>query len=125
MTRLAVIPARGGSTRLIGKNTHLLKGKPLIRWVTEAVVDSDCFDDILVSTDSDSIFDAVKDLPVNRHVRPAEHATEKATVLEAMLNLMEESNTQYDEFSYFLPTCPFINSEDIVRALPCDNGTDT
>jgi CMP-N-acetylneuraminic acid synthetase len=112
MSSLAVIPARGGSTRLKDKNIHPLCGKPLIRWVVEAVVNSDSFDSVIVSTDSDKIFEAVSDLGVTRHCRPEHLATTQSTVLDAMLNLMETSE-KYDTFSYFLPTCPFITSEDI------------
>ena len=112
-TRLAVIPARGGSTRLKDKNIHPLGGKPLIRWMTEAVIESGCFDKVLISTDSDAIFAAVADLNVERHSRPAGHATVTATALNAMLNLMENSETKYDEFAYFLPTCPFVSANDI------------
>ena len=52
MKSLAVIPARGGSTRLKDKNIYPLGGKPLIRWTVEAVVESGVFDKIVVSTDS-------------------------------------------------------------------------
>lgn len=117
MKSLAVIPARGGSTRLKDKNIYPLGGKPLIRWITEAVVGSECFDKILISTDSDDIFDAVKDLPVDRHHRPYSHATTKATVLNAMTSLMVMSHQQYDTFSYFLPTCPFVSPEDIKKGV--------
>ena len=115
MKRLAVIPARGGSTRLKNKNIYPLKGKPLIRWITEAVVSSESFDKIIISTDSDAIFDAVIDLPVERHYRPSAHATTRATVLDAMVSLMLESSEKYDTFSYFLPTCPFVSPEDIKK----------
>ena len=126
MKRLAVIPARGGSTRLKDKNIHLLGNKPLIRWSVESVVNSGCFDKILISTDSDKIFDAVADLPVERHRRPSEHATVKATALNAMLNLMESENGKYDVFAYFLPTCPFVSSEDIIRGINMlDSSTDS
>ena len=117
MTRLAVIPARGGSTRLKGKNVYPLAGKPLIRWMVEAVIDSGCFDQIIVSTDSDTIFQAVKDLPVSRHRRPSEHATVKATALNAMINLMESIDKPFDEFAYFLPTCPFVSPDDISKGV--------
>jgi CMP-N-acetylneuraminic acid synthetase len=110
---LAVIPARGGSTRLKDKNIYPLGGKPLIRWTVESVVRSGVFDKVIVSTDSDTIFDAVKDLPVERHVRPEQHATVTATALNAMLDLMENTEEKYDVFSYFLPTCPFISPDDI------------
>lgn len=114
MKRLAVIPARGGSTRLKDKNIYPLGGKPLIRWITESVVASECFDHILISTDDDRIFDAVSDLDVVRHNRPAHHATVQATVLKAMIDLMGEVD-KFDTFSYFLPTCPFVSAEDIQK----------
>ena len=112
MKNLAVIPARGGSTRLKNKNIHPLGDKPLIRWITEAVVASECFDKVLISTDDDRIFDAVSDLDVVRHFRPQHHATVQATVLKAMIDLMGEVD-KFDTFSYFLPTCPFVDAEDI------------
>lgn len=89
----------------------------MIRWTTEAVVKSGVFDKVLVSTDSDIIFNAVKDLPVERHVRPVNHATVTATALNAMINLMETSEEEYEFFSYFLPTCPFVSSEDIKQGF--------
>ena len=124
MRSLAVIPARGGSTRLKDKNIYPLGGKPLIRWTTEAVVNSGVFDKVLISTDSDAIFDAVKDLPVERHIRPKNHATVTATALNAMLNLMEDQEEEYDAFAYFLPTCPFVSSEDIRRGFVNINNND-
>jgi pseudaminic acid cytidylyltransferase len=111
---IAVIPARGGSTRLKNKNIRLLGGKPLIRWVTESVIDSKCFDRVIISTDSDDIYNAVNDLKVERHNRPKDHATTRATVLNAMVDLVENHITdKFDTFAYFLPTCPFIRPEQI------------
>ncbi len=121
MKKLAVIPARGGSTRLKDKNIYPLGGKPLIRWITEAVVESDSFDAVVISTDSDQIFDTVSDLPVERHERPEAHATTKATVLDAMIQLMgtcpHELMGGDDIFSYFLPTCPFVSATDIKKGI--------
>ncbi len=112
MGAVAVIPARAGSTRLKDKNIYPINGKPLIRWSVEAVLNSEQFDRVIISTDSDHIFKAVADLPVERHYRPEEHATVQATALDAMLNLMEDIKPT-DIFAYFLPTCPFLSSEDI------------
>ena len=117
MRRLAVIPARGGSTILPDKNIYPLGGKPLILWTVEAVLKSNCFDKVIVSTDSEKIWEAVKHLPVERHQRPKEHATVKATALKAMINLMENLGEQYDVFAYFLPTCPFIEASDIKKGV--------
>jgi len=121
LKKIAVIPARGGSTRLKDKNIHPLGDKPLIRWMTEAVVESESFDSIIISTDSDQIFDAVSDLPVERHERPEAHATTKATVLDAMIQLMKTCPKELmggdDIFSYFLPTCPFVSKDDIKKGI--------
>tara|TARA_B100000131_G_C18078201_1_gene597199 strand:- start:916 stop:1611 length:696 start_codon:yes stop_codon:yes gene_type:complete len=117
---LAVIPARGGSTRLVNKNIHNLGGKPLIRWVVDAVLKSERFDRVVVSTDSEEIYEAVGDCGVARHVRPAKYATTESTVLDAMINLMyeyEELNMKYDIFAYFLPTCPFIEYSHIAKGF--------
>ena len=117
MKILAVIPARAGSTRLKDKNIFPLLGKPLIRWITESVVESNCFQDILISTDGDHIYDAVSDLPVQRHHRPERHATTRATVLDAMIDIMESTEKEYNAFAYFLPTCPFVSSDDIIKGV--------
>jgi len=126
MTRkAAIIPARGGSTRLKDKNISLLGDKPLIRWITESVIESKQFDDIYISTDSDRIFEAVKDLPVKRHFRPENLATTKSTVLEAIVDLMNDIPT-YDIIAYFLPTCPFLKSEYISEGISkLDEKTDS
>ena len=66
--------------------------------MTETVVASECFDKVFISTDDDRIFDAVSDLEVVRHNRPAHHATVQATVLDAMIDLMGEVD-KFDTFS--------------------------
>jgi CMP-N,N'-diacetyllegionaminic acid synthase len=113
MKRLAVIPARGGSTRLKHKNLYPLGNKPLIKWITETVVQSQRFDKVIISTDNDNIFYAVSDLGVEFHSRPFEFSTTESTVLDAMMNLISNTEEQYDEFAYFLPTCPFVSVTDI------------
>ena len=125
MKILAVVPARAGSTRLKGKNLYPLLGKPLIRWVTEAVVNSGCFNNIIISTDSDQIFDAVSDLPVIRHNRILQLATAQATVLDAIIHLMQGIQEEYDAIAYFLPTCPFINASDIQLGVARLEDSDT
>lgn len=113
MNLLAVIPARAGSARLKNKNIYPLLSKPLIRWITEAVYVSDCFAKIMISTDSDLIYDAVSDLPVMRHYRTQDLATARATVVDAIIQLMQNMQEEYDAICYFLPTCPFITAKDI------------
>ena len=52
---LAIIPARGGSKRIPGKNSKLFAGKPLIAYSIEAAIDSAQFSKIIVSTDSPEV----------------------------------------------------------------------
>ena len=106
---MAVIPARAGSTRLKDKNFLDLGGIPLVAHTIQAVVNSDCFDKIVVSTDSSEIKKIAKDYGVDIHHRSEKHATTKATVLEAMLDLMKH-NGEHDIFAYFLPTLIIVAS---------------
>lgn len=53
--KLAIIPARGGSKRIPGKNIKLFSGKPLINYSIEAAMKSQLFDKVIVSTDSEEI----------------------------------------------------------------------
>ena len=115
-TKIAVIPARGGSTRLKDKNIYPLSGKPLIDYTVESIIESGCFDTIMVSTDSDRIAEVVSKYDVDIHIRDPRYATNRITVLEAMLAMMQEI-PKHDIFSYFLPTCPLRSPADIKQGI--------
>ena len=53
--KIAVIPARGGSKRILGKNIREFAGKPIIAYSLAAAKESQLFDEVIVSTDSDDI----------------------------------------------------------------------
>jgi pseudaminic acid cytidylyltransferase len=53
--RVAIIPARGGSKRIPGKNIKPFLGKPMIGWAIEAGLKSEVFDHVIVSTDDEEI----------------------------------------------------------------------
>ncbi|MEZ7985269.1 MAG: 2-C-methyl-D-erythritol 4-phosphate cytidylyltransferase, partial [Pseudomonadales bacterium] len=59
---IAIIPARGGSKRILNKNIKPFSGKPMIQWAIEAAQESNIFDQIIVSTDDEAIADISKDL---------------------------------------------------------------
>lgn len=52
---ICIIPARGGSKRIPGKNIRSFHGKPIIAYSIEAALASGCFRQVMVSTDSDEI----------------------------------------------------------------------
>ena len=57
---IAIIPARGGSKRIPRKNIKEFNGKPIIAYSIEAAINSDLFDEIIVSTDDEEIAEVSK-----------------------------------------------------------------
>jgi CMP-N,N'-diacetyllegionaminic acid synthase len=114
---LAIVPARGGSTRLKGKATYPLGGKPLIHWTLNAVLDTDLFDRIILSSDSDNILKAGEMDGVTPHKRDPKFATTEIPVLELILHIAEEYKDNYETLTYLLPTCPFVKSGHIVEGM--------
>ena len=83
---LGVIPARGGSKRIPGKNLVELCGKPLIQYTVEAAHESGAFDRLILSTDDEQIAAVGRDLGVEvPFIRPkklAEDETKMPAVVQ-------------------------------------------
>jgi 3-deoxy-manno-octulosonate cytidylyltransferase (CMP-KDO synthetase) len=60
MKALGIIPARYGSTRFPGKPLALLAGKPMVQWVYERATQAELLNEVIVATDDERIFDAVR-----------------------------------------------------------------
>lgn len=65
MKILGVIPARYASTRLPGKVLLDICGKPMIRWVYERAAAASCLNELVVATDDERVFKAVRDFGGN------------------------------------------------------------
>lgn len=121
MKPLVIIPARGGSKGVPGKNIKLLGGKPLIQYTIDAA--KAIFDDsqIIVSTDSEEIRNKVIENGLQvPFLRPPELATDSAGTYEVLMhavNFMETEGTTYDTLILLQPTSPFRTSEHIKEAL--------
>lgn len=72
MCVIALVPMKGHSERVPGKNLRQIAGRPLFHWVTEALTRSELVDEVVVDTDSDEIEAAVRDSfpQVTMHRRP-------------------------------------------------------
>ena len=92
---LAVIPARGGSTRLPKKNLKMLLGKPLIVWTIEDAKKSKYLDKIIVSTDDDEIKRIATENGAEIHNRKPEDATEFSLVVDTLYDVSRD-NIGYD-----------------------------
>jgi CMP-N,N'-diacetyllegionaminic acid synthase len=111
MKILGIIPARGGSKGIPGKNIKILAGKPLIQYTVEAALQSKLLSEIIVSTDSKEIAGIVSkhglEVPF---IRPGHLATETASSVEVVihaLNYLKERGRNYDAVCLLQPTSPF------------------
>lgn len=118
---LVVIPARGGSKGIPGKNIRELEGKPLIQYTLDAA--REVFDDevICVSTDDLKIREVVEGLglPVP-FLRPVELATDEASTYDVLLHALHFYERQGYEPNLVIllqVTSPFRNSRHIREAL--------
>lgn len=121
MKPLVVIPARGGSKGVPGKNWKELNGKPLINYTIEAareVFDDNC---ICVSTDSEEIKEVAESTGLNvPFLRPEYLATDKAGTYEVLLHAVEyyeKEGYAADTLILLQPTSPFRKPEHIKQAL--------
>lgn len=115
---LAIIPARGGSKRVPGKNKKELGGKALVRYVIEAALNATLIQDIAVSTDDDDILAISRDYPsVFSIKRPSEYATDLSPAIEYVLHALDYLSKDYDAIVILQPTSPFTTFEDIDNTI--------
>lgn len=124
---IAIIPARGGSKGLPGKNIRLLNGKPLIAYTIEAALQAKHIDRVLISTDDEEIARvAVKygaELPF---MRPTELASDTAMAIDNYIytinRLEREWSKAIDAFAVLQPTSPLRIADDIDGAIELFNA---
>jgi len=117
-TFIAVIPARGGSKGLPGKNIKPLCGKPLIGWSIEATLSCKYIDEVIVTTDSEEIANISRQLGASvPFLRPAELATDTATTFDSVKHVIEYYETKRGcKFDYIVliePTSPLREKDDL------------
>ena len=118
---LCVIPARGGSKGLPGKNIKPLLGKPLIAWSIKQGLESKYLDKVMVNTDDAQIAAISK-----KHgaavpfMRPAELAKDNSKVIDAISHIfktLEANGEHYDYLALLEPTSPLRKKGDIDKAI--------
>lgn len=123
MRILALIPARGGSKRLPGKNIRILGGKPLVVWSIDAAKDIQDICDILVSTDDLTIATVCSEAgTLVPWLRPAELSTDTASSIDVALHALdwyEDTYGQVDGLMLLQPTSPFRRAATIKQAIAC------
>ncbi len=118
---LTVIPARGGSKGLPGKNIKMLLDKPLIAWSIEQALASKYVDEVIVSTDSEQIAEIARQYGARiPYMRPAALAADDTSTADVLIHLIEVLEGQGEEFDYIMllePTSPLREVEDIDTAF--------
>ncbi len=119
---LAIIPARGGSRRLPGKNLMPLHGQPMIAWTIRAALEATFVDRVILSSDDEAIMAAAANLGCEVPFRRPDHlATDDATTIDVILHALKaavKSEASPPDMVIILqPTSPLRLPEDIDGAV--------
>ena len=121
MSRVAIIPARGGSKRIPRKNVKDFCGKPMIAWSIEAAKASGCFDQIIVSTDDVEIAKVTSEWGATvPFMRPAELSDDFTGTLPVIRHAVEWLNQNDCPVEYaccLYATAPFVSAADLKQGL--------
>jgi len=127
MKPLIIIPARGGSKGVPGKNIKILNGKPLIQYTIEAALEVTDKENIIISTDSIEIKNVVEKLGIKvPSFRPKELATDTAGTYEVLLYELKKLEVEgkfFESFILLQPTSPFRTGKQVQDALNLYNDS--
>ncbi|HIJ90248.1 MAG: pseudaminic acid cytidylyltransferase [Desulfobulbaceae bacterium] len=111
---IAIIPARGGSKRIPGKNIRPFAGQPMLAWSIQAAEASGLFARIIVSTDSEEIAAVARQYGAEvPFVRPAELADDFTPTAEVVLHALEwlaGEGTKPERVCCLYATAPFVRA---------------
>src|SRR5438046_5136410 len=113
MKKIAVIPARYASTRFPAKLMQMLGDKTVIRTAYENTVATGLFDDVLVVTDSETIYNEMKDAHVVMSRRSHESGSDRIAEAIENINCDVVLNVQGDE--------PFVDTDTLQHLLHAFN----
>jgi len=127
---IAVVPARGGSKTIPGKNLRPLAGRPLIAWSIAVARQVAEIDRVIVSTDDAQIAAVSRQAGAEVYPRPAHLATDQALVIDALKDLLHTLRAEQEPAEWMVllePTCPLRTAADVRDCLqllvrkPCDS----
>lgn len=120
MSCVCVIPARGGSKRILYKNIKLFHNKPIIAYSIEVAQKSGLFDKIIVSTDDENIANvALKFNALVPFVRPKELSDDfvgTGAVVAHTLEFLQNRGEKFDFVCTIYATAPFLKVEFLIKA---------
>jgi len=118
---LAIIPARGGSKRIPGKNIKLFFGKPIIAYSIETALTSGLFDEVIVSTDDEKIAAIAQEFGAKvPFIRSAKNASDSAGLNDVFIEVLNYYQIQEKHFTNFcgiLSTAPLLESKHLSESF--------
>lgn len=117
MKIIGIIPARGGSKGIVDKNIIKLNNKPLISYTIESAISSDCFDKIVVSTDSEKIINVVSDYEVDILMRSKKNSSDLSPMTNVIKETLDSLDEKFDLVILLQPTAPLRRSEDFKNII--------
>lgn len=121
MPNLCIIPARGGSKRIPRKNIQLFLDKPIIAYSIEAAINSELFDEVMVSTDDPEIAEiALKygaSVPFFRTEKTSNDFATTFEVIEEVLLKYQDLDKNYNIVCCLYACAPFVTSKKLSQSL--------
>ncbi len=117
---LGLIPARGGSKGIPGKNVRKIANKPLIQYTIDAAASSQLLTEFIVSTDSKEIAEVCRELGAAvPFMRPDDLASDSARAQNVAIHAIDlyDAARTFDYVLLLQPTAPFRIAEDIDAAI--------
>ena len=125
MSNIAIIPARSGSKGLKDKNIKELCGKPLFAYSIEAALKSSCFDEVMVSTDSEKYAEIARrygaSVPFLRSVSTSSDIASSWDMVDEVLAGYRDLGREFETFCLLQPTSPLRTAKDIIAAYKLYN----
>ena len=116
---IAILPARGGSKRIPRKNIRPFLGKPMILYAIGAALQSECFTEVMVSTEDAEIADIARQAGASvPFARSVETSGDHATTADVLLEVLERYRALGKTFRALCciyPCVPFLTSETLRR----------
>lgn len=117
---VAIIPARGGSKSVPGKNIRPLGGKPLLAWAIDVAKQVSNIDRVIVSTDDAQIGSIARNYGAEVYTRLPHLATDESLVIDTLKDLLQTFKEECDSPEWVVllePTCPLRTADDICECL--------
>ena len=121
MSRIAIIPARGGSKRIPKKNIREFLGKPIIAYAIQNAINSKLFDEVMVSTDDDDITNIALSfgakVPFKRSEKNADDHATTMDVITEVISSYEKIGRKFEYACCIYPCTPLLTEEKLEKSF--------